>query len=146
MASQTDGALVRPTAQLTAAGALVVLDGAMARARAIGVPQCIAVVDAGGNLVAFVRMDGAKVLSQFSAVQKAATAASSMAPTGGMDSDLSVKLSLATGGRLVNVPGGLPIVVDGTVVGAVGVGSGTGEQDVEVGQAGLEALQRALAG
>lgn len=91
-------------------------------------------------------MDGAKVLSQFSAVQKAATAASSMAPTGGMDSDLSVKLSLATGGQLINIPGGAPIVVEGTLVGAVGVGSGTGDQDVEVGQAGVDALQRALAG
>jgi len=139
-----DAQLVRPAAQLSAEGALVVLRGAMAKATEIGVPQCIAVVDAGGNLLSFVRMDGGKVLSQLTATQKAVTAASNRAPTGGMDPDLSVKLSLATQGRLLNVKGGLPIEVAGEVVGAVGVGSGTGEQDVEVGQAGIEALLEAL--
>ncbi|MDQ6650656.1 MAG: heme-binding protein [Actinomycetota bacterium] len=139
-----DEGLVRAAAQLTAEGALIVTRGAMTKATEIGVPQCIAVVDAGGNLLSFVRMDGGKVLSQFSATQKAVTAASNRAPTGGMDSDLSVKISLATQGRLINVKGGLPIEVDGQVVGAVGVGSGTGEQDVDVGQAGIDALLEAL--
>jgi len=52
---------------LTHAGALAVLQAAVARAEAMQVPQCIAVVDAGGNLLAFARMDGAKVLSQHTA-------------------------------------------------------------------------------
>ena len=58
------------------------LQAAAAAARQIGIPQCIAVVDRGGHLLAFLRMDGAKVLSQDSATQKAATAASSAAPSG----------------------------------------------------------------
>ena len=66
---------VRPSMTMTHAGAMAVLRGALARAEAMQVPQCIAVVDAGGNLLAFVRMDGAKVLSQHTATQKAVTAA-----------------------------------------------------------------------
>ena len=132
---------LQPTLALTHAGALAVLQAAMAKATEIGVPQCIAVVDAGGNLLAFVRMDGAKVLSQLSATQKAVTAASSRAATGGADEALATKLALATGGQVTNLKGGLPLVVDGQVVGAVGVGSGTGEQDVVVAQAGVAALR-----
>jgi glc operon protein GlcG len=131
------------TTTLTHAGALRVLEGAVAKAKEIGVPQCIAVVDPGGNLLAFVRMDGAKVLSQISATQKAITAASSRAATGGTPDDLALKLALATDGRVTNLKGGLPITVDGHCLGAVGVGSGTGDQDVEVGQAGIAALERA---
>ncbi|MEL6224761.1 MAG: heme-binding protein, partial [Cyanobacteria bacterium J06627_8] len=88
--------------------------------------------------------DGAKVLSQLSATQKAVTAASSRAKTGGIPADVETKLALTTGGQLTNLKGGLPIVIDGQVVGAVGVGSGTGDQDVEVGMAGIAALEAAL--
>lgn len=135
---------VRQTTELTCDGALVVLNGAIAKARQMGVPQCITVVDAGGNLLAYVRMDGAKVLSQLSSTQKAVTAASSRVPSGAVSSEVEIKLGLATGGQLTNLKGGLPIVVEGEVIGAVGVGSGTGDQDVEVGQAGIDALMQAL--
>lgn len=131
---------LRQTQELTHAAAIIILQGAIAKAEAMGVPQCIAIVDTGGNLLAFVRMDGAKVLSQFSATQKAITASSSRLPTGGVPTELELKLALATGGQLTNLKGGLPIVIDGQVVGAIGVGSGTGEQDMEVGQAGINAL------
>lgn len=131
------------TMTLTHAGALRILEGAVAKARAIGVPQCIAVVDPGGNLLAFVRMDGAKVLSQISATQKAITAASSRAATGGTPEDLALKLAVATDGRVTNLKGGLPIIVEGQCIGAIGVGSGTGDQDVEVGTAGIAALESA---
>jgi uncharacterized protein GlcG (DUF336 family) len=132
---------VQPSVTLTHAGALSVLEGAVTKAAEIGVPQCIAVVDPGGNLLAFVRMDGAKVLSELSALQKARTAASSRVPTGGMpDAELAQKLAIATDGRVINVPGGLPIWVDGHLAGAIGVGSGTGEQDVTVARGGLAAI------
>lgn len=134
---------VKPSLALTHAGALAVLNGAVAKALEIGVPQCIAVVDAGGNLLAFVRMDGAKVLSQLTATQKAVTAASSRAATGGVAEDLALKLALGSGGRVTNLKGGVPIVVDGHVVGAIGVGSGTGDQDVTVAEAGIAALKGA---
>ncbi len=132
---------VKATFELTHAGALAILEAAVAKALEIGVPQCIAVVDAGGNLLAFVRMDGAKVLSQRSATRKAVTAASSRGATGGMPEELGAKLAIATDSMLINVKGGLPIVVDGHVIGAIGVGSGTGDQDVTVAEAGLAALR-----
>jgi len=49
-------------------------------------------------------------------------------------------LALATDGKLTNLLGGLPVIVDGHVIGAVGVGSGTGEQDLEVAKAAIAAL------
>jgi uncharacterized protein GlcG (DUF336 family) len=73
------------------------------------------------------------------------TAASSRVPTGGVGADVEVKLGLATKGKLTNLKGGVPIVVDGHVVGAIGVGSGTGEQDLEVAKAGIAALKGAKA-
>lgn len=136
---------LRQTQELTHAAAMTALQGAIAKAEAMNVPQCIAVVDTGGNLLAYIRMDGAKVLSQLSATQKAVTAASSRVPTGGVPADVEAKLAFATGGQLTNLKGGVPITIDGQIVGAIGVGSGTGEQDVEVAQAGIEALRTAIA-
>lgn len=136
---------VQQTQTLTHEGAMIVLQGAIAKAKAMGIPQCIAVVDPGGNLLAFIRMDGAKVLSQLSSIQKAVTAASSRVATGGVSQDVELKLGLVTGGQLTNLKGGLTITINGEVVGAIGVGSGTGEQDVEVGMAGIAALEEAIA-
>jgi uncharacterized protein GlcG (DUF336 family) len=134
-----------PHAKLTHEGALKVLHAAIEKAKAMGVPQCITIVDDGGHLLAFTRMDGAKVLSIDSSMKKAMTAASSRVPTGGVGADVEVKLGLATKGKLTNLKGGVPIVVDGHVVGAIGVGSGTGEQDLEVAKAGIAALKGAKA-
>src|SRR5262245_1739846 len=136
---------VKPSLTLTHAGALAMLGGAVAKAEEMKVPQCIAVVDAGGNLLAFVRMDGAKVLSQHTATRKAATAATTRAATGNVPEDHALKLSLATGGQVTNLKGGLPIVVEGQVVGGIGVGSGTGDEDLAVAQAGIAALRPAEA-
>ncbi len=132
-------------AKLTNDGALKVLHAAIEKAKAMGVPQCITIVDDGGHLLAFTRMDGAKVLSIDSSMKKAVTAASSRVPTGGVASENELKLGLATGGKLTNLKGGVPIVVDGHVIGAVGVGSGTGEQDLEVAKAAIAALKGAKA-
>ena len=132
---------VKPSMTLTHAGALAILQGAIAKAEEMRVPQCIAVVDAGGNLLSFVRMDGAKVLSQHTATQKAVTAATTRAATGNVQEEHAMKLALASGGRVTNLKGGLPIVVEGEVVGGIGVGSGTGDEDVAVAQAGIAALR-----
>ena len=103
-------------------------------------PQNITIVDDGGNLLAYIRMDGAKLLSAETSKSKAITAASHRQPTSRLDPKLEVKLAIAGGGRLTNLEGGLPIIIDGVCVGAVGVGSGTGAQDVEVARAALAAL------
>ena len=131
--------------KLTHEGALKILRAAIDKAKAMGQPQCITIVDDGGNLLAFVRMDGGKYLSIDSSLKKAMTAASLRVPTGGMPADVELKLGLATKGKSTNLKGGVPIVVDGHVIGAVGVGSGTGEQDLEVAKAGIAALPGAKA-
>jgi uncharacterized protein GlcG (DUF336 family) len=126
--------------KLTHDGALKLIQGGIAKAKEMGVPQCIAVVDDGGNMLAFVRMDGGKFLSATSALNKARTAASTRQPTGGGPADIEIKLALATQGGFTNLKGGLPVIIDGHCVGAIGVGSGTGDQDAEVGRAALAAL------
>jgi glc operon protein GlcG len=117
-----------------------VLRAAIERAAAIGTPQCIAVVDDGGSLLAFVRMDGAKFLSIRTAQRKALTAADRRSATGALEPGHDLRLALVTGGRLTNLKGGLPIVVGGQVLGAVGVSSGSGEEDLEVAKAGVAAI------
>ena len=129
--------------RLTHAGATRIVEIAVEKAAAMGKPQCIAVVDEGGNLLAFTRMDGAKILSIESAIRKAVTAASSRAPTGAIQGDLEFRLAHATSGRLVNLKGGLPVIVDGITIGGIGVGSQTGEEDLEVTKAGLSAIEGA---
>ena len=63
-----------------------------------------------------------------------------------LSDELERRLAFATRGKVTNLLGGLPIVVDGHVIGAIGVGSGTGEQDVEVARAGVAALAGAQSG
>ena len=115
--------------KLTSDGALKLLQAAIAKAKEMKVPQCIAIVDAGGHLLAFVRMDGAFAQSIDSALMKAMTAASYGEPTGDIAAGIDLKLAIATQGKRINLPGGLPVIVDGHVIGGIGVGSGTGEQD-----------------
>ena len=129
-----------PHLRLTLSGAQSILNAAIEKAKKMKLPQCIAIVDSGCNLLAFCRMDGAKVLSIESSIRKAKTAANSGAPTGGISGELEFRLAHATSGQLVNLKGGLPIIVDGIVVGGIGVGSQTGEQDLEVAEAGLRAI------
>jgi glc operon protein GlcG len=130
----------RPSIKLTHRGALKALLAAVDKAEALGVPQNITIVDEGGNTLAFVRMDGAKLLSGETSRSKAISAASHRQPTARLDPALELKLAIASGGRLTNLEGGLPIMIEGACVGAVGVGSGTGAQDVEVAEAAVRAL------
>jgi len=141
---------VAPGARLTDEGALSVLRAAMARANELSVPQCIAVTDAAGRLLAFIRMDGAKFLSIRTALRKAMTAASQRSPSGQPthasghgDGDHALRIGLVTGGRLTRLEGGLPIVVGSDVVGAIGVSSGSSEEDVDVATAGVAAIEGA---
>ena len=129
-----------PSAKLTLAGAQKLLDAAIAKAREMKVPECICIVDTGGQLLAMARMDGAFALSIDTALRKAQTAASYGVPTGGIAAGIDLKLAIATEGKRINLPGGLPVIVDGYIVGAIGVGSGTGEEDREVAAAALGAI------
>jgi glc operon protein GlcG len=126
--------------KLTFEGAQKLLTAAVAKAQALGVPQCICIVDSGGHLLTMARMDGAFTLSIETALRKAQTAAAYGVPTGGIAPALELKLALGTDGKRINLLGGLPVIVDGHVIGGIGVGSGTGEQDREVAAAALTVL------
>ena len=142
-------ALTRNNPKLTLEGAELVLAAAKARAVEIKVPMDIAVVDDGAHLLAFARMDGAKLSSVEIAIRKAQGAAIRRLPTAPARTGeevnvvLSMGLALATQGRQIPVRGGLPLLVDGVCVGAIGVSNGTEDQDVDVAQAGVRALERA---
>ena len=125
---------------LTSDGAMKIIEAARRKAAEIKVPECISVVDAGGHLLAFLRMDGAFFQSFDSSLMKAMTAACYSEPTGHIAEGIDLKLAIATQGKRINLPGGLPIIVDRHTIGAIGVGSGTGAQDLEVAKAGVAAL------
>lgn len=137
--------LVQSKKQLTYAAAAIAVEAAVAKSREIAAPECIAVVDAGGNLLAFARVDGAAVLARDPAIAKAATSASLSAPTGGIPFEFGANLGFASHGGIANLGGGFPIVFQGELLGAIGVGSGTTEQDVAVAEAGRDAVLTALA-
>lgn len=127
---------------LTATGARAVLDAALAEADRIGVPQCVAVVDAGGHLLAFGRSDGARIASISIALTKAVSAATRKRATGdegGGDVLATIRSALAAD-RVTGIGGGFPLEVDGQVVGAVGASSGTIDEDIAVARAGVAAL------
>ena len=139
----------RDRAQLTLAGAERAVSACRQKAAAIGVQVNIAVVDDGGHLLAFARMDGARPSSVYTSITKAASAATQRGPTGPLRAGdpSSTHLSLAVenaaavgGGKYTTLKGGVPILCDGEVIGAVGVGGATGEQDAEVAAAGVAEL------
>ena len=139
-----DSSYVVSAPALTAAGARAMLDAAAAKATAIGVPQCLAVVDAGGRLMAFVRMDGARPASAQIAITKATSAALRFRATGeeaGGEAAAGARLAHVSGGLVTNVGGGFPIVVEGKTVGGIGASSGTVDEDSQCAQAGLAALR-----
>jgi glc operon protein GlcG len=134
-------------------GAELILEGAQARAKEMDLAVNIAVVDEGGHLIAFVRMDGARSGSGYTAQTKARAAATFRRATGPIPSDEEANVLLnfslqnaaaAGGGTFTSLKGGIPIVVDEQVIGAVGVGGATGEQDAEIGGAGIEKFLDAL--
>jgi len=118
---------------------------AEAKAVDIGQPMNIAVVDAGGNLVAHVRMDNAWIGSVDIAINKAWTARAFDIETGDLakqsqSGDQFFGIHVSNGGRVMIFAGGIPLKRDGQVVGAIGVSGGMGKQDQAVAEAGAEAF------
>lgn len=136
--------LVQTRTQLTYASAAIAIEAAVAKSREIGAPECIAVVDAGGALLAYARVEGAAVIARQPAIAKAETAAALGIETGPIPFEFGVNLGIASQGAIINLGGGLPIVRDGVILGAIGVGSGTTEQDIAVATAGRDAVLAAL--
>jgi uncharacterized protein GlcG (DUF336 family) len=131
------------TVELAAAQQIVAAALAEATRRSVSVSA--AVVDAGGHLVAFGRMDGAEIAGPVLAVDKAYTAVanriatSELATLAGPGGEL-FGLHANGGGRFVIFGGGLPITVDGAVVGGVGVSGASTADDEGCALAGLAAL------
>ncbi|WP_418135434.1 heme-binding protein [Oceanimonas smirnovii] len=135
--------------RLSHAEALFLLEGARLKAVEIGVPMCISVVDESGNLIAFERMDGAKITSITISQDKAFTAAAARKATHEYNAacvpgNLVFGIHTALAGRLCVVGGGLPVTVDGEVVAGIGLSSGTPQQDIECAEAGIDYLNRQL--
>jgi glc operon protein GlcG len=116
------------------------IEAGVARATELGAPVSLAVVDAGGGLLAFLRMDGARFFSGRATIKKAVTAASQRLATGYFPREGEVSMQIRMDGDFTNIPGGFPIVVGGQVIGGVGAGGAKIEQDVAVAKAALAGL------
>jgi uncharacterized protein GlcG (DUF336 family) len=134
-------------ATVTLQDARRVISAAESKAQEIGQPMNIAVVDAGGNLVSHVRMDGAWIGSIDISITKAFTSRAFDIAT----KDLAEHsqpggqfygIHVSNGGRIRIFAGGIPLSSGdgGEVVGAIGVSGGSGEQDQEVAEAGAAAF------
>ena len=121
------------------------LAAAETRAQSIGVAYNIAVVDAGGHLLAFIRQDGALIGSIDLAIDKAVTArifdvATSELATLAQSGKPLFGIQESNAGKVVIFGGGIPVVIDGSIVGAVGASAGTVEQDIAVAEAAIAVL------
>jgi len=123
-----------------------IIEAAQKKAQSMELPCSIAVTDESGVLKAFTRMDGAGLLGIQVAQDKAYTAAGLGMETSKWFDFISTVPSLAAGAatgieRNIIFGGGFPIVVDGRVVGGLGVAGGSPDQDMEVAEAALLALR-----
>ena len=120
--------------RLDADEAQILIEGAALKARELGIPMCIAVSDESGHLIKFERMNGGKISSISIAIDKAATGAIARNGTH-VYNQLCVPgsptfgIHISNGGHFSIIGGGLPVHVDGEIVGGIGVSSGTAEQD-----------------
>ena len=127
---------------------------ALQKAAAIGVPETVCVCDEGGYPMALERMDGARITGPQIAWNKAFTAAGhrrsthlfNQPPNGpALPGNEAFGIQWSFDGKFAIFVGGFPIVVDGEVVGGVGLSGGNGEQDTQCGLAALQALREILA-
>ncbi len=129
--------------RLSIEDARIIIEGARLKADEIKVPMCIAVTDESGNLIAFERMNGAKIHSIVIAQDKAFTAGAARKATheynaANIPGQLAFGIHTEYGGKISSVGGGIPVQVNGEFVGGVGASSGTPEQDIIVSQAGVD--------
>jgi uncharacterized protein GlcG (DUF336 family) len=131
-----------------------IVNAAVRKAAEIGVPETVCVVDEGGHPLVLERMDGARITGPQIAWNKAFTASGhkrsthlfNQAPNGpGLPGNEAFGIQWSFEGRFAAFVGGYPIVVDGEVVGGIGLSGGNGEQDTACGVAGLQALRELLA-
>ena len=131
---------------LTLDEANLILDACQKKAEEIKIPEVICVTDNAGYPIALRRLMGGKVTSVQIAQNKAFTAACHRKRTDNYKNSYPGEEAFGIftqhGGRFTVFVGGFPIVVDGQVVGAIGVSGGNGEQDIAVGEAGIAAFMQ----
>ncbi|WP_172332033.1 heme-binding protein [Mangrovicoccus sp. HB161399] len=135
--------------KLQPAEARLMVDAAIAKSTEIGVLETVCIADEGGYPLVIERMEGARVTGPQISWNKAFTAAThkrsthlfNKAPNGpALPGNEAFGIQLSFGGKFAVFVGGFPIVVDGEVVGGVGLSGGNGEQDTAAGVAALQAL------
>jgi uncharacterized protein GlcG (DUF336 family) len=127
--------------ELTLADCERIAAGAMAEAQRNKWSVAIAILDPGGHLLHFARMDGATPASAAISVEKARTAALSRRPSGMWEQRIKEgRTAMLKMPGILPVQGGVPIVVDANCVGAVGVSGVQSHEDEQIAQAGIDAL------
>jgi glc operon protein GlcG len=134
-------AQLRATKSLTLEGAKNIVAAAEAEAQKNNWGMAFAVVDAAGNLVLFHKGDAARPSNVEFAIAKARTAARFQRPTKSLDSSVSAGRLQLLAADALPIEGGVPIVIDGQVIGAVGVSGGSSAQDAQVAMTGIAALK-----
>ena len=129
---------------ISADGAQQVVEGAVAKAEELGVPMVIAVVDESAQLKAYLRMDGSLLASVNVSQSKAVTAVGFGLAThqwySAIEDDPPLLHGVTAIPNFMMIGGGIPLVSDGAIVGAIGVSGGSYQQDTEVAQAGAAVL------
>ena len=134
--------------RLTLAGARAMMAAATRKAESAGIPISAAIVDAGGHLVLFERMDGGRFHTVHSATTNAICAASNKRPTSAKGAQAqplyvahAIGLALAAGPeRWTAMEGGVPILANAECIGGVGVSGGDWQTDLAIAQAAVESI------
>lgn len=131
---------------LSLAQANSVLEAAIRKAQEFDIRISVSVCDAGGRLRAFQRMDGAHWAGGYGSQGKAVTSAAFARPSGVVAElaqfPIMPSIAEAEGGHIIYCQGAVPIFIDGVLVGAVGVGGGSAQQDEDCAAAGAAALEK----
>src|SRR5258708_38057229 len=125
---------------LDQAGAQTVLQSARESAQRRNAPSAIAVVDPAGDLLAFQRMDGVRPASADLAIQKARTAARLQRPTAEIEDSINQGRTAFVTAKIMALRGGMPVRLNGEVVGAVGIAGSSKETDAEIARTAATAL------
>ena len=139
------GLKMKTVQKLTLSDARIIMEAAEVKASEIGVDMDIAITDDNGSLLMFHRMDDGRITSIDVAISKAFTAAAARKSTraygevGGAGGP-AFGIHVSNQGKFMIVAGGLPLFVDGQIVGGVGCSSGSPDQDEVVAQAGIDAF------
>ncbi|MFC4810524.1 GlcG/HbpS family heme-binding protein [Paenibacillus sp. GCM10023250] len=133
--------------KLTLEAAKRMLNEAERKAKELGILENIAIVDDGGNLLAFHRMDRARIAGIQIAIDKAWTALAMQTPTAALNETAVPNgplygINTTNQGRIVILKGGVPLVMNGELLGAIGVSGSSGDNDVLVAQAAAALLQQ----